>query len=262
MSVLILIVCIIFVQIYFETNFPKVNFINIKSNKLHNKDSIKVLQITDYHNFKRNKAVLKLVEEAKADVIVITGDLIDSATKNYSNVYNFIESVLEINPNIYYVPGNHEFRSGNMESFIEELRKRKVKVLLNTNEVFKIHNKEINICGLNYSSSDFCDLDETLKGTDNGIYTIMLSHRPDIVKYHDNIACDLILCGHTHGGQIRLPLIGALIAPDQGIFPKYNKDLYKVGNNTLLYIDSGVGTTRIPVRFFNRSQISLITLEN
>jgi predicted MPP superfamily phosphohydrolase len=148
-----------------------------------------------------------------------------------------------------------------MEVLFKELQERKVRVMLNDNERFKVENSEINICGMDFSSSERSDLAKTVEGINTDNYTIMLSHKPDIVIKYQDMPCDLILCGHTHGGQIRLPLIGALIAPDQGMLPKYNKGLYKISDKTFLYVDSGTGTTRLPVRFFNRSQVSLINIE-
>jgi predicted MPP superfamily phosphohydrolase len=259
--VLLIIVILIIIYIYFETWFPKAKVINIKPEKTLPKDGIKVVQISDYHNFKYNNRVLKLVKDLNPDIIFITGDIIDKRTKDYKNAYNFLENLALINSNIYYVPGNHELKSGNMEEILEGIKKRRTKVLMNENKTINIKGNSFNICGIDYSSSKRSNLGKTLKGIDSSKYTFLLCHKPDIVKDYSNISCDLILCGHTHGGQIRFPLIGSVIAPDQGILPKYDKGLYKINEDTLLYIDSGVGTTRLPIRFLNRSQISLIKIE-
>jgi uncharacterized protein len=260
-KILLGIVALILIEIYFETNFPKIALVNIKTDKFKAKGKIKILQITDYHNFKYNSRVLRHVRRVKPDIVVITGDLIDKVTKEYSNVYSFVKELTHINPKVYYVPGNHEFESGNMDRLLEGIAKQNVRVLINSNDVDAFQDELINICGIDYSFSERGDLNKALYGIDNSLYTILLCHKPDIVKNYSNIPCDLILCGHTHGGQIRLPLLGAAIAPDQGLLPKYNKGLYKVSSDTILYIDSGVGTTRLPIRFMNRSQISLIEIE-
>lgn len=258
LEILVSTIAIGFSHIYFETNFPKINEINLKFNKPLPKEGINILQITDYHNFKHNKKILKLIDKTKADIIAITGDLIDKETKDYSNVYNLIENLVRLNSNIYYVPGNHELNNGGMKELISGIKKRKAKILLNENDTLEIRGKKINICGIDYSGRDSYDLDKAFKNIDKDLFTVLLSHKPDIVTIFKEFPCDLIICGHTHGGQVRLPFLGALIAPDQGAFPKYNKGLYRLTENTALYIDSGVGTTRIPVRTFNRSQISLI----
>lgn len=77
---------------------------------------------------------------------------------------------------------------------------------------------------------------------------------------HNDIPADLILSGHTHGGQVRIPFIGALVAPDQGFFPKLEKGIYEFGTNQFLYIDSGLGTSVAPIRFLNQSQLSVIKI--
>lgn len=71
---------------------------------------------------------------------------------------------------------------------------------------------------------------------------------------------DIILSGHTHGGQVRLPLVGTVIAPGEGLFPKFDKGMFNLNNGSLLYIDSGVGTSKLPIRLLNRSQMSLIKI--
>jgi predicted MPP superfamily phosphohydrolase len=93
-------------------------------------------------------------------------------------------------------------------------------------------------------------------------FLLFLSHDPMIIrrgKGRERCA-DLILSGHTHGGQIRIPWLGALYAPTQGMFPKYDKGLFQVDETTKLYICSGLGTSRIPVRFLNRAQATLVKL--
>lgn len=262
-KILFIILLIVLISIYFETNFPRIIVVNIKTNKFKAKakEKLKVLQITDYHNFKYSSRVLKLVRKAQPDIIVITGDLVDKATKDYNNAYSFLEELIRINNNIYYVPGNHELNSGNMEALVNAIEKRNIKVLMNSNNSINLNRTSINICGIDYSTTERGDLGKTLEGINTDLFTILLCHKPDIVRDYSKISCDLILCGHTHGGQIRLPFIGAVIAPGQGLLPKYNKGLYKVDSNIALYIDSGVGTTKIPIRFMNRSQISLIEIE-
>jgi predicted MPP superfamily phosphohydrolase len=83
-----------------------------------------------------------------------------------------------------------------------------------------------------------------------------------VINKIESNSVDLILSGHTHGGQVRFPLIGALVVPDQGFFPKFDKGAFNLGGNRHLYIDSGLGTSRLPVRFLNQSQISLIKITN
>lgn len=261
-----ILIFILVLYIYHEVNYPIVKSIEIKSNKI--KNDIRILQISDYHNKKfknKNKIVLDEVKNLKPDIIVITGDLISRTTENCDNAYNFIKELIKINPNVYFVNGNHERDNINIpaDEFNLNLSKSGARVLINQGLKVNINGDYINICGVDDIYSNSCDLNKALYGTQDDLFTLLLSHEPDIVLKYSNIHCDLILSGHTHGGQIRLPLIGAIIAPGQGFFPKYNKGLYKLNNdtNTSLYVDSGLGTTNFfPIRFLNRSQISLIKI--
>lgn len=114
--------------------------------------------------------------------------------------------------------------------------------------------------GVGDASSYDADLSRSFSGVGATEAVILLSHTPDIVDQLSTEPVRLILSGHTHGGQIRLPFIGAVIAPGHGLFPKRTKGLYPLPNKRQLYIDSGLGMSRIPVRFWNQSQYSLIDM--
>lgn len=90
-------------------------------------------------------------------------------------------------------------------------------------------------------------------------YSILLSHRPELFETYVACGVDLILSGHAHGGQFRLPFVGGLIAPDQGLFPKYDAGLYTDGNTNMI-VSRGLGNSIIPIRFNNRPEIVLINL--
>lgn len=90
-------------------------------------------------------------------------------------------------------------------------------------------------------------------------YTILLSHRPELFETYVDCDVDLVLSGHAHGGQFRLPFIGGLIAPNQGLFPKYDAGLY-TDNNTNMIVSRGLGNSIIPLRFNNRPEIVLVEL--
>lgn len=262
--VFILLAVILFDSLYFETNFPKINFLTIKTGKFKNGSNIRILQISDFHDKKfprGNKKLLNIIEKQKPDIIVITGDLIDKKTADYSNVYDFVGQIVKINPNTYFVSGNHEWWNGNISEFAAGLNTTKINILNNSSTVAAVRNSSINICGIDDYNTGHANLDKAFKGIDEKLFTILLSHSPDIVPLEPNLPADLALSGHAHGGQVRIPLVGALIAPNQGLFPKYNKGLYTFENGPLLYVDSGLGTSVAPIRFLNRSQISVITIE-
>jgi predicted MPP superfamily phosphohydrolase len=92
-------------------------------------------------------------------------------------------------------------------------------------------------------------------------YTVLLSHRPELAVVYDRYDVDLVLCGHAHGGQFRLPLIGGLYAPDQGFFPKYTAGIYEMTDMTMV-VSRGLGNSAFPLRFNNRPEIVVVTLKH
>ena len=223
--------------------------------------NLRITQISDYHDNRRinMKTLLDEVDRFNPHIIVLTGDLIDSRTKNIEPVVDLINNLMEINQNIFFVIGNHELRNVCGDEFILKMKDIGVTVLDNNNRVIGIDKRNINILGLSFFASKN-DYRKTLEGIDPKNYTILLSHSPNRpISYSEGIE-DLILSGHTHGGQVRLPFIGAILAPGQGYFPKYDKGIFHL-DNTILYIDSGLGNSVLPIRFFNPAQISNITIK-
>ncbi|MFP4017603.1 MAG: VanZ family protein [Halanaerobiales bacterium] len=119
---------------------------------------------------------------------------------------------------IYYVSGNHEWGNLHMEQLLIGLKERNVTILINKNNQLSKNGVTINLLGVDDVSSGNQDLKMPINNIDQELYTILLSHSPGIIKNYDNLPADLILSGHTHGGQVRIPFIGALVAPDQGKF--------------------------------------------
>ena len=250
-GIIILSIIAIICDIYYEVKYPFISYVDIKSSKALPEGGIKILHISDYHDFKLSNNLYNKIKgairESKPDVIAITGDLVDESTRNLDNVFEFVEEIVELNPNVYFVRGNHEWVNDRLKQLLAGLLKRKVTVLNDANKAIEIRGVKVNICGIDDVYTRHGDINKALKGIEKDLYTIMLSHSPDIVRMQKDILADLILSGHTHGGQVRLPFIGAVIAPGQGLFPKYSKGLYTINENTTLYIDSGLGTSKLPL---------------
>ena len=100
---------------------------------------------------------------------------------------------------------------------------------------------------------------QALKG-DKDAYTILLSHRPELFDIYVKSGVDLVLSGHAHGGQFRLPFLGGLVAPNQGLFPEYDSGLYTSGNTNMI-VSRGIGNSIIPIRFNNRPEVVLLELD-
>ncbi|MCT1903077.1 metallophosphoesterase [Oceanobacillus sojae] len=263
--ILLLAALSITIKIYFDTATFKVNKEQFQSNKLEEGTELKVLQITDVHSRvfgTENAAVLEKVKELDADIIVLTGDLIDRKTENLEIALQLAEELVRINPDTYFVTGNHEHENPEKEAFLAGLEDRGIIILNNENTQFEKGGQLFNIVGVNDVSTEHEDMTLAFADLDTDKYTILLSHAPIVVQKYPDVDADIVLSGHTHGGQVRLPFIGALVAPDEGLLPELQKGVYPLGDERYLYIDSGLGTSALPLRFLNQSQISLITIQS
>ena len=90
-------------------------------------------------------------------------------------------------------------------------------------------------------------------------YTVLLSHRPELLETYAQCGVDLVLSGHVHGGQVRIPFVGGLVAPNQGLFPKYDAGMF-IKENTTMIVSRGIGNSIIPIRVNNRPEVILIEL--
>lgn len=165
-----------------------------------------------------------------------------------------------INSNVFFVPGNHEDRNPLYPKLSLKIRSLGITILNNRSTTIGINQEQVNISGVEFQVSQE-EYNKVLKDINSDNFTILLSHTPNKPMEYLTGEEDLILSGHTHGGQVRLPLIGPVIAPGQGLFPKFDKGILMLKNATL-YIDSGLGNRLLPVRLFNRVQISNIMVES
>ncbi|MFZ5968268.1 MAG: metallophosphoesterase [Bacillota bacterium] len=248
----------------YQVNVVKLTHVSFETSKLQKGKALKIIQISDVHGKKLTKGMENRLMQGLAkeipDMIVLTGDLIDKGTKDFEHIYSLVERLKGITPYIYYIQGNHEWRNPGRRTFIKGLVDRKVRVLHNENTVFMKGDLAVNICGVEDYHTRHHDVKRTVKGVNKKRYTILLSHSPKITRQKEPIEADLILAGHTHGGQIRLPFIGAIVSSGDGFFPKYSKGVYQLSKGRTLYIDSGLGTRLIPIRTFNQSQVSVLTI--
>ena len=244
---------------YRDTSYTRVRHVRLTSVKLTPGTSLRVLQVSDTHDLApgRVDALLRLARSQHPDLIATTGDIVNTDTSDFSSVERLLRGLVAITPTTFYVRGNHDHWNA---------RHTELWDLVATTGVIPLVNEQTTLTGA-FGTITLVGTDDyyTHHGSmpsqrrDPGRYTLVLTHAPEfrveLKKARSGI--DLALCGHTHGGQIRLPLVGALIIPGQGRFPTYSKGLYPFAGGTL-YIDSGVGTTGPRLRFWNQSQISLI----
>ena len=259
--------------LYFENNYLQISVYTMESSKIP-KDFVgfKIIQISDFHNTKSKKLTNDLVKEIKnsnPNIIVITGDLIDAYKTNIDIAISFVKKINNIAP-IYYVTGNHEARIENYAEFKDKLEENKVTILDDKLEVIKKDNSEINLIGiddlsfnLNTYRDDSTIVEDNLISIkyDKNKFNILLSHRPELIETYAKNSFDLVLTGHAHGGQIRIPFIGGLIAPNQGLFPKYTSGVYEM-SNTKMIVSRGIGNSILPFRVNNRPELVVIELKN
>lgn len=257
----------------YENNSITITEIAFKNDKIPEEfKGYKILQISDLHNkefgSKQNK-ILSKIEKIKPDVIVITGDLIDSDKTDIDVAMDLINKAIDIAP-IFYVSGNHEAWSCSYDTLKPKLEEAGVVVLDNEKKEISKDKSSIEIIGLSdISFTDSDELEYTGYGKIEGLldnlapknnkFKILLSHRPELFDIYSNSNVDLVFAGHAHGGQFRLPFIGGLIAPDQGFLPKLTEGIHTM-NNTSMIISRGLGNSIIPVRVFNRPELIVVTL--
>lgn len=262
---IIIIVLLISYYLYYENTTLKVTKHKLSNNKINN--NIKVAHISDFHNTKSKrlkKALINKLRSNKPDIIVITGDFIDSRRTNLDISLDFLDKIKSICP-IYYVSGNHEARRDEYHLLKQGLINAKVKVL--ENEKIKL-NDNINILGIvdplfKKGVKSKITIDKEIKSIkyDKNSFNILLTHRPEHFNTYVKYNIDLVFAGHAHGGQIRLPFIGPLFAPAQGFFPKYTANLYSEGNTTMA-VSRGIGASLFPFRINNRPELIIVTLSN
>ena len=227
----------------------------LKSEKI--KKPIKITQITDFHSnaIKNLDEVLENIQNFSPDLVILTGDIIDYGTEDKieRSVY-FLEKLRSLNIKTYCITGNHEEAGPNLDKFLSEIERLGITYLKNEGERLDINGNKVYL----YGTSMFDFSYENYKADDESV-NIILSHFSKNVRDNYQGNEDFIFSGHTHGGQVRLPIVGGLVAPGEGFFPNYDKGSFKF-NDSIIYIDSGLGNTFLPLRFMDQIQYSNIVL--
>lgn len=245
-------------------------------------EGYRIVQISDLHNVKFGKNNQKLVDrirECEPDMIVLTGDLVDSNHTNVDRAVQFEDEIVKICP-VYYVTGNHEYwlEKSEYDELMDGLVSAGVVIL--DNQVVEISrgDAKFRLVGLDDRSLADGTLEallsdesirnnqaeqkeETADNEDSGEkeLTVVLAHEPQYLARYAGTGVDLVLSGHAHGGQFRLPFVGGIVAPDQGFLPEYTAGEYYM-NGTEMIVSRGLGNSVIPVRLFNYPEIVCVDL--
>ncbi len=230
-------------------------------------DGFTIAQVSDLHNAvfgEGNEKLLRLLREAEPDIIAVTGDLIDSRHSDTDAALDFIRAAAETAP-VFYVTGNHEARL-DFDAIEPRLREAGARVLRGESVILSREGGSIAIAGIDdpaligQEGSAAERAAAALEGLiDEETYTVLLAHRPELFDTYARYGANLTLCGHAHGGQIRLPLIGGVFAPGQGFFPEYDAGLYREGE-ALMLVSRGLGNSLFPLRVNNRPELVAATL--
>ena len=230
----------------------------------------RIAHVSDLHNAqmdKENEKLIELLKAAEPDMIAITGDIIDSKNTDIDIAIQFVTKAVKIAP-CFYVTGNHEaWAAQSVYAELEQQMQEAGVTVLHDSEILLERNGVfVSLIGMDDPSyaaqnSGSLNVDQRITElTAKENYTILLSHRPELFRLYSEAGIDLVLSGHAHGGQFRLPFVGGLVAPDQGLFPEYDAGQYSDGGTNMI-VSRGIGNSIIPIRFNNRPEVVLIELQ-
>nr|WP_081727974.1 metallophosphoesterase [Halalkalibacter hemicellulosilyticus] len=271
---IISLLCLFIIFFHVQNNSLVVTQIQVQSEKIPiGFNEFTIVQLSDLHNksFSNDQQVLlEKVNNANPDLIVFTGDLVDSKKDNNTPSLLLIEGLVQIAPT-YFVTGNHEWWAGNFESLENSLVNIGVHVMRNS--VVELMNNQdiIQIIGIddpahtkgNDSERTITEMFilEAINELEAKHFQILLAHRPEMIPLYSTYDFDLVFSGHAHGGQMRIPFIGGLVAPNQGFLPKYTSGEHVLDDTTMI-VNRGLGNSVIPFRLFNRPEIVVVTLKS
>lgn len=285
-TILILICIFILICIYLSHN---INTLEIAQYTIKNKkipkefDGYNIVQISDLHSKSFGKNNIKLLQKIKSlnpDIIVITGDLVDGENNNYDIALNFMKELTKLYK-VYYIIGNHE-----QKALIKKYKQEYIKYFEELNQIDFINldddkvkiqknNSKINLYGLTVPYScykylfddkeittiDSKFLEQKLGDLNKNEFNILLAHTPFYFNAYEKWGADLTLCGHVHGGVVRLPFIGGLLSPDRKFFPKYDLGKYEKNNSTMI-VSKGLGGSKVLIRINCKPEIVSIKLKS
>lgn len=227
--------------------------------------TVRIVLLTDLHSCdygEGQRELLDVVEEQHPDLVLLGGDILDDAPAlSEENAWTVVETLGRAYPT-FYVTGNHEFWSGRAEEIKARIEDSGVIVLEGECHTVVFHGQPIHICGIDDPAvgTDIwqAQIAQAAHGAGEG-FSLLLTHRPERTSAYEGQGFDLILAGHAHGGQWRIPfLLNGLLAPNQGFFPAFAGGRYELGESTLI-VSRGLAreSTRVP-RIFNPPEVVVI----
>lgn len=229
-------------------------------------NAVRCVLVTDLHScyYGRNqKNLIKRIDKENPDIIFLGGDIFDDKIDD-DNAMILLEDISK-KYKCFYVSGNHEYWSERCDEMKEKVRSLGITVLEGDCETIEINGKTIDVCGVDdptrlYEGQFKEQLDNAYAKTSRDHFKILLTHRPERADLYSKYDFDLVLSGHAHAGQIRIPFINiGLYAPNQGLFSKYVSGIYTLENGSRLIVSRGLARESTPApRFFNHPEIVVI----
>lgn len=268
-AVLFMLILLVWGFVWVNNNWIQTTEYDIASKDLPESfDGAKIVQISDLHNAsfgKNQKSLIDKVAAAKPDAIFLTGDLIDRNRYDLEVSLTLVDALVEMSE-VYFVTGNHEVSVNKIDEITEALEERGVTVLRNQSVEWEREGETVQVAGIDDPLIDLTQPEDDF--TRQAIaeaeltedFTLLLAHRPEYFDVYVEEGIDAVFSGHAHGGQIRIPGLGGLIAPGQGWFPRMTEGLFQE-EDTQLVLSRGLGNSGFPLRIFNLPEIVVVTLE-
>lgn len=228
---------------------------------------VRLAVVTDFHSSDNADDVVAMVASCAPDAVLLVGDLFDDdiANRPTERTLSLMRQLSAQYP-CYYVSGNHEAWTGEMDALYQQTEEAGVMVLRMSSGVLTVRGQRIALCGIPdpyemvFSGAPDTEeqLRQALEDVDSADFTVLLAHRPELLAKYAQFPLDLVVSGHAHGGQVRIPgVLNGLYAPNQGWFPKLAGGAY-TQNGTTLIVSRGLAVrTRLP-RIFNRPEVVLV----
>ena len=228
---------------------------------------VRLAVVTDFHSSDNADDVVAMVASCAPDAVLLVGDMFDDdiANRPTERTLSLMRQLSAQYP-CYYVSGNHEAWTGEMDALYQQTEEAGVKVLRMSSGVLTVHGQRIALCGIPdpyemvFSGAPDTEeqLRQALEDVDSADFAVLLAHRPELLAKYAQFPLDLVVSGHAHGGQVRIPgVLNGLYAPNQGWFPKLAGGAYTQDGTTLIVSRGLAVRTRLP-RIFNRPEVVLV----
>lgn len=228
---------------------------------------VRLAVVTDFHSSDNADDVVAMVASCAPDAVLLVGDMFDDdiANRPTERTLSLMRQLSALYP-CYYVSGNHEAWTGEMDALYQQTEEAGVTVLRMSSGVLTVRGQRIALCGVpdpyEMVFSGAPDTEEQIRqameDVDSADFTVLLAHRPELLAKYAQFPFDLVVSGHAHGGQVRIPgVLNGLYAPNQGWFPKLAGGAYTQDGTTLIVSRGLAVRTRLP-RIFNRPEVVLV----